>query len=464
MVRHLHPASCRGRGSLVLALAFGLVCAQGAESADPVVQALLEQNRLLQAQVQAQQKTIDTLGAQLQTLAQASERHDRELHELEAHGDIAGAAAGGGSLGGAGGAVPAIEAAHAGRAGEIRLSGEAGVAFFRTGSGGMYPNSEFRVDDAKLFVEAQVHKDIYFYGGLDITTREQSDEYFHTGELYVDFENVSGLWGGDRWLNLRAGRCYIPFGEEYQVRNVVDNPLITHSMSDIWGIDEGVELYGSSGAWDYVLAIQNGGHKTLRDYDPDKAVIGRVGYAATSWLRLSASAMRTGNLNVTNDAMSETWFANGFFRSIGGLATTSTFGAELYEADAIAHWHGGQARANVGRAYYHDNDSASDNRRRLTYGSLELVQNISGGLYGAVRASGVAVPRGYPLIGWGDYVSYFVRPNPTDRLDRLSFGFGYRLGPPLVVKLEYAFERGHTTANVDRDYEDVLSTEIALRF
>ena len=40
----------------------------------------------------------------------------------------------------------------------------------------------------------------------------------------------------------------LPFGEEYQVRNAIDNPLVTHSLSDVWGIDEGVQVYGTLGA------------------------------------------------------------------------------------------------------------------------------------------------------------------------------------------------------------------------
>ncbi len=39
---------------------------------------------------------------------------------------------------------------------------------------------------------------------------------------------------------------------------------------------------------------------------------------------------------------------------------------------------------------------------------------------------------------------YFFRPSLTDELHRLSVGFGYRFGPPLVLKLEYSWEWGHT--------------------
>src|SRR5438874_1344752 len=36
---------------------------------------------------------------------------------------------------------------------KVMISGEGGVGFFKTGSEGMFPKGDFRVDEAKLFVE-----------------------------------------------------------------------------------------------------------------------------------------------------------------------------------------------------------------------------------------------------------------------------------------------------------------------
>lgn len=36
----------------------------------------------------------------------------------------------------------------------------------------------------------------------------------------------------------------------------MENPLISHSLSDLWGIDPGVELYGTVGDFNYVVAVQ----------------------------------------------------------------------------------------------------------------------------------------------------------------------------------------------------------------
>ena len=111
----------------------------------------------------------------------------------------------------------------------------------------------------KLFVEAPVWKNVYFFTGLELTTREAADEYFHVGELYADMEDV--LTAGRQYtLSLRAGRFSIPFfGEEYQYRNIMANPLITSTpRADIWGTDEGVQAYhGSLGR----AAVQSRGAK-----------------------------------------------------------------------------------------------------------------------------------------------------------------------------------------------------------
>ena len=66
-----------------------------------------------------------------------------------------------------------------------------------------------------------------------------------------------------------------------------------------------------------MVAVQNGGAPVARDFNGDKAVVGRLGYDPTRWLHLSVSAMRTGDLDVNDDFLSELWFGGGWFRSIG---------------------------------------------------------------------------------------------------------------------------------------------------
>ncbi len=405
------------------------------------VRALLDQNRQLIEQVRAQQKQIDELRTRLDRLDEP-----------------------------AGPRPPLPSAAESGR--QIRLSGEVGVGFFKSGEDGNQPNSEFRVDDARIFVEAPVWQNVYFYGGLELTTREAADEFFHVGELYVDVEN---LWrsGRDYSMSLRAGRFNIPFGEEYQFRNVIDNPLISHSLADVWGIDEGVQIYGKLGPVRYNLAVQNGGHRSLRDLDPDKAVIARLSFDATPRLTLSASAMRTGDLraadanpNVPTDTYSEVWFANAFFRALGSTATTRTFHAELTEVDAAYRWPSGHLKADAGWVSFDDDSTAADYSRHLSYYSIEGVQHLSAGLFAAARYSAIDVPRGYPIGGQGNLGKYFYNPfGPlTKNLQRLSLGVGYQFAPPLVWKVEYSREDGRLVNGTKRNDEDMLSSILGIRF
>jgi hypothetical protein len=417
-----------------LALVPGLAVAQTAGQ-DSELAAIREQNRLLQHQVQQQQKQIDELRTRLDTLQES---------------------------------VPAAARAPVATrsvAGSVRIGAETGLAFFSSGDDGVFPNAEFRVDDAKLFIEAPVWKNVYFFGGLEIATREANDEFFHTGELYLDAEGV--LTGGrNHSLSLRVGRFYLPFGEEYQERGVMTNPLITHSLADVWGIDEGVQAYGSFGVLQYNLAVQNGGHKTLHDFDADKAVTLRLALQPTPQLRLSVSAMRTGDLNAANDGMSETWFANAFFRALGPLATTRTFAAELQEADVAWKWGSGQLKAAAGWVHFDDDSTSGDFSRRMRYHSVEARQDLGPKLFGAARYSAIDAPGGYPLAGNGNAGKYFYNPFAplTKDLQRLSLGLGYRFAEPLVWKIEYTWETGHLVSGVKRNDEDMLSSILGLKF
>ena len=277
------------------------------------------------------------------------------------------------------------------------------MAYFRTSGGdSAFPNSTFRVDEAKLFVEAPVWNNTYFFGELDLVTREAIDETFHLGEIYIDFENVLRHWTDQNWLSLRLGRMYIPFGEEYLARYVIDNPLISHSLGDLWGVDEGIELYGKAYGLDYAVAVQNGSVPSLHDFNGDKSVAGRVGYNFGKRARVSFSGIRTGKISVANDMLSELWFGNGFFRSIGNPATTATFQANVFELDAQTFWKSGHLKLAGGYFEYCDNDSAANNSRDGFYYYAEAVQNILPKLYAAARFSEIHSREGMPVVGNGN--------------------------------------------------------------
>lgn len=430
-------------------------CAEADASWQKVAEQLREENQTLRGQLQDQQDVIRNLGRRVSEIEQASSRN----------GDESGSIASGRKS-------FLAEAQNSGgiNLGGLNISGEGAVGVFDTGSTGAFPNSEFRVDEAKLFLEAPIWDDVYIFSELNLVRRENADpnnvpiEYFTMGELYLDFENVSKLWGGEGQVNVRLGRFDIPFGEEYQTRDAIRNPLISHSLSDTWGVDEGIELFGRLGQVNYALAVQNGGHPALRDYTSDKAVTARIGFAPTKWLDVSLSAMRTGSSDVPSYEMSELWFGGGFIRALGAMTNTSLSHAELLELDWRAHWSSGHLAAAGGYIRFDDNDPTTDNRRGVYYYYVEGVQELTDKFYFATRWSHIFADKGFPVVGYGNFKQYFTDNNEmVDEMWRWSLGLGYRLSKSLLFKVEYGLEQGNKISGGDRS-EHFLAAEAAFKF
>ena len=348
--------------------------------------------------------------------------------------------------------------------GKVRISGEGAVGIFDSQANGVFPNSEFRVDEAKLFVETPVWNDVYFFSELNLATRHYDELDVEVGELYVDFENVSQLWGRDGQMNIRVGRLDIPFGEEYLTRDAIDNPLISHSLTDLWGVDEGIEIYGAFGPVSYVLAVQNGGVPVARDFNADKSVALRIACDPTPWLHLSVSGMRTGDLDANDDYASELWIGGGWFRSIGSPATRELH-AELVQGDVVVKFSRGHVSTFGGYAHYDDNDPLGNNQRDFYYYSVEGVCDVTKKLYAVARFSQIFVDDGYPLPGNGDLDYYFFFPAPpAEDLWRLSLGLGWRFSENLILKTEYSFEGGNEAGGNDRDKVNFFGAEAAFKF
>ncbi len=401
------------------------------------VQLLREQNAILLQQLQEQNQSLETLTRKVDGLEAAGKGHENSTSEdfTQAKGGF--------------------------NFGKVVLSGEGGVGFQKTGPEGFSPNSSFTVEEARLFLEAQIWNDVYFYSEVDLATPENNNAQVNLGELYVDFENVSQLWGHDDQLNVRVGKMNIPFGEEYQTRHAIDNPLILNSVSDFWGYDPGVEIYGALGKWSYVVAVQNGGGNGVQDDNDDKSVAGRISFDPNAHWHFSVSGMHTGSINAQSGGLSAEWFGNGLFQSIGSPATT-TFNVNAVELDTTARWASGYVKAFGGYAHYGDNDPTSGNGRDIFYYSAEVVQNLPKNFYAATRFSETIAANGYPILGNGNPNQYFS--SLATELWRLSLGIGYRFSDRLIIKTEYAFENGHQVNGQSRNNENFFGSEIAFKF
>ncbi|MDD5141711.1 MAG: hypothetical protein PHY43_15790 [Verrucomicrobiales bacterium] len=402
------------------------------------VRLLREQNALLQQQLQKQGRALDALTQKVQGLEAANSERDNSASDNS---------------------TPTKGGLNFGK---VNLGAEGGIAFFDTGSEGFAPNSEFRVDEARVFLDAPVWEDVYFYGEINLATRENTDLYTQLGQLYLDFEDVSKLWGKDGQFNVRAGRIEVPFGEEYLTRNAIDNPLILHSVADLWAVDPGVEIYGTLGKFSYVVAVQNGGGNGVQDFTGDKSVAGRISFDPNRRWHFSVSGMTTGNVDVQDEYISAEWFGNGWFRSIGSTNTTQ-FYANLVEGDLTARWAGGHVSAFGGYVHYDDNDPSASNTRDVYYYSIEVVQNLPRKFYAATRFSEVFAHNGVPIVGSGNFDEYFNGPLTTE-LWRWSVGLGCRFCDRLVLKTEYAFEGGTDVGGGSRNEENFFGTEVAFKF
>jgi hypothetical protein len=299
-----------------------------------------------------QQELIDDLNRKVARLQEADEKHGPEANSAGTNAKV--------------GTEAPSRLSSGFSLGKIHVGGEGALGLFHSQARGQFPHTEFRVDEAKLFLEAPIWGEVYFFSELDIFTRETGGPDLRAGELYLDVENLSRLWDQDGQLNLRAGRFDIPFGEEYLTRDAIDNPLVSHSIMDLWGVDEGVELYGTIGRLQYVVAVQNGGHDAEHDFNSDKAVIARLGTDPARWLHLSVSAMRTGDLDAQADGVSELWLGPGLVYSLGSPNTT-VFHANLLEGDIHLKFPRTTVKAAGGVLRYNDDDRSGNNRRDLYY-------------------------------------------------------------------------------------------------
>ncbi len=403
------------------------------------IQALQRQNTILEQQVEQQDQSIEALTKRVEELETTNPGPQNAAAENSA---------------------PAPQTGF--NFGNVNLSAEGGIAFFNTGAEGFAPDSEFRVDEARLFVEAPIWKEIYFQGELDLANREFPSLTPSAGEIYLDAQDLSDLWGRDGQLNIRAGRMYIPFGEEYLSRYAIDDPLISHSVSDLWGYDNGVELYGAVSKLTYVVAVQNGsGANGVQDFNGDKSVAGRIGFDPDKHWHFSLSAMRTGNLSVANDMHSAIWFGNGFFQPVPG-GMESLFDVNLVEGDVALRWSSGHVSGFGGYGHYSDNSPIMNDGRDIVYYAAEAVQDLPKKLYAAVRFSQALSNNGVPIVGFGKPSDYF--DDPATELWRLSLGLGYRFSDNFLLKSECSLEGGRDLDGEDRNHEDFFGTEAAFKF
>jgi hypothetical protein len=421
------------------------------DSLEAELRALRGQNAALKQQVDRQQAMIDELGRRYAELRGAKPAAGGMEPRLVA--PVAAAP------------KPSTEtpvpppAAPPNKIGKLHLSGEGAVAYFGGQKNALFARDVFRLDEMKVFMEAALGGNSYLFSEIDVFNRDSNSGAWRTGELYLELEGVSRLWGREGQMTLRLGRVDIPFAEEYAQRDAVDNPLISHSVADFWGVDEGLEAFGSVGALQYVLAVQNGSNNAAFDFTPSKAATLRVGFEPVPGLHVSLSGLRTGRIAQTGDVRAEFWFGNDWIRRrTGSLA--ANFWADGIGADVRRTFRSGHIAVSAGRIRYRDDDPSKRFSTSADYASAEGVAKVSRQLHFGARFSLVDSERGFNLPGDGQSPS----PRLTEYLWRLSLGGGYQLTPQLLLKGEYSLNRGRWLGGSLRESEDQVATEAVFKF
>lgn len=410
------------------------------------LRALREQNAALKAHVERQQVMIEELA-----------RRQAELRVVRTEAPPAVAA--GPSPAAPVVKTPAAPVAAVQKLGKLHLSGEGAVAYFGGQKNAFFNRDVLRLDEVKLFLEGALGGNAYLFSEIDVFNRDSNSGDLRTGELYLELEGVSRLWGRDGQMTLRLGRVDIPFGEEYAQRDAIDNPLISHSVADFWGVDEGIEAYGTLGKIQYVVAVQNGSNNAAFDFSSSKATTLRLGFDPAPGLHFSLSGIRTGRMAQTGDVRAEIWFGNDWIRRQSGSVATN-FWADAIGGDVRKSFRSGHIAASAGRIRYRDDDRTRRFNTSANYASVETVAKASRDLHFAARFSFADSDRGFNLPGDGQEPS----PRPTESLWRLSVGTGFQLTPQLILKGEYSINRGRWLGGARRDSENQLATEAAFKF
>ena len=430
----------------LLLLGVSPVAAAEVDSVEAELRALRSQNAALKAQVERQQAMIEEFArrhAALRTEPAAPAPSASPRPPEQAPARIA----------------AENTATPTQRLGKLQLSGEGAVAYFGGQRNALFSKDVLRLDEVKLFLEGPLGWNTYLFSEVDIFNRDSVNNALRAGELYLDLEGISRLWGREGQMSLRLGRVDIPFGEEYAQRDAIDNPLISHSIADFWGVDEGIEAYGAIGPLQYVAAVQNGGTNYAFDFTSSKATTLRLGFDPAPGLHMSLSGLRTGRIAHATDTRAEIWFGNDWIRRRAG-STAVCFWADAIGGDVRKTFRFGHIAASAGRIRYRDDDPTRRFNTSATYASIEAVARTSRQLHFGSRFSLVDSEKGFNVPGDGQNPS----PRATEHLWRLSLGTGYQLAPQLLLKGEYSFNRGRWLGGARRENENQIATEAAFKF
>lgn len=346
------------------------------------------------------------------------------------------------------------------------------VRYLDTGEAGENRHGGFVVPDVSLFLEAHAWERTSLYVDLRLVPfGHDADKVTRTGEVYV---HVRDLWKNDAGhaIGLKAGRIYIPFGEEYTWFRAPTNPLISQSAAFPYGFDEGVELYGNWNKFDWIAALTDGANDRSETDGPGKSLALKLSTKPTESTYVGGSFMWNGSH--ANSAME---LSGSHFNPVGtgGVSSAGTSASEkvsslLYEVDGrfdLAE--SATLSLSLGHGVVDDDDNTFD--RSLTWFAVQPRFTIDEHWFATLRWSEIGTydsDEGYHadgevLAAGNDAFGY-----DTQRLQRLSAGVGWQPNPRTVLKFELGRDRfwviDGSTIDANADDRTYFGLELAVSF
>ncbi len=354
----------------------------------------------------------------------------------------------------------------------IEVSGFGAFSYLDTGSAGARPHGGFLLQEASIFLDAQaweqadVHFDIQA-APLGVGASEQVG----IGELYGNLKNLWTNPDGDH-IGLKAGRFYVPFGEEYTWTRAPDNPLLSNSAPDPYGLAQGVQLYGSWGKLGWIAALSDGAEELDAGDHLAKALNLKVWGEPAGSVHLSASFMLNGK---TDKSALE--FGGSNLQPVGadgsssaGASPSTEIRAQLGELDAKLRLRSDASLALAFGAGKVD-DAVDTFDRNLKWFRFEPRCDLSESVFAVLRVSEIGTydaARGYHFDGeilaeGNDAFGY-----DTKRFQRLSLGLGWKINPHALAKIEVGRDRfwviSSSPISASADDRTFFGSELVLSF
>ncbi len=326
----------------------------------------------------------------------------------------------------------------------VDVWGYVSATYLQTTHGGSRPRGSAAVDQASLFLSAEVDDNVSAFFEIQ-TDRFQTNQTFdvHVGEVYARVKHALRL-DGEQWLGVKVGRFDIPFGESYLHDDSPDNPLIGTAVSHTYDVDEGILAYGKWHGIGFVGAFSDGNSDRQSSGEPSKAVTAKIYGDLLPWLYASGSVLNSGRTDSSAIYLGGIWLdqVGAFGNSTAGQSPSTGVGVTLAELDLRA---GVPNRATlVMNAGYGRLRDVEPFDRTLYWFSLEPTVALCETLDATLRYSEIGTysdTEGYQFSGRPFANADSPYGYDLSRLQQLEVGLAWRPQRGTIVKGEFGFDR-----------------------